>query len=149
PSPSAPKPRQFAGEPSDQSRQQGNGIPCDDPARSSFNADSIVDTVREPLLVLTADLRVRKANPSFYRTFKVTPEETVGQLIYDLGNQQWDIPWLRKLLEEVLPKDSAFDDFEVEHVFPTIGRKYMLLNARRICRQDNQTEFILLAIEDT
>ena len=114
-----------------------------------FNADSIVDTVREPLLVLSADLRVRKANPSFYRTFKVTPEETVGQLIYDLGNQQWDIPWLRKLLEEVLPKDSAFDDFEVDHVFPTIGRKFMLLNARRICRKDNQTEFILLAIEDT
>ncbi len=149
PSPSAPKPRQFAGEPSDQSRQPGNGIPCDDPPRSSFNADSIVDTVREPLLVLTADLRVRKANPSFYRTFKVTPEETVGQLVYDLGNQQWDIPWLRKLLEEVLPKDTAFDDFEVEHVFPVIGRKFMLLNARRICRPDNQTELILLAIEDT
>jgi len=114
-----------------------------------FNADSIVDTVREPLLVLSADLRVRKANASFYRTFKVTPKETVGQLIYDLGNQQWDIPWLRKLLEEVLPKDTAFDDFEVEHTFPSIGRKFMLLNARRICREDNQTEFILLAIEDT
>jgi PAS domain S-box-containing protein len=115
----------------------------------SISADSIVDTVREPLLVLSADLRVRKANRSFYRTFKVTLEETVGRLIYDLGNQQWDIPWLRKLLEEVLPQDSAFDDFEVEHVFPAIGRKFMLLNARRICRQDNQTEFILLAIEDT
>ena len=115
----------------------------------SFSADSIVDTVREPMLVLNADLRVRKANRSFYRTFRVTPEETVGRLVYDLGNQQWDIPWLRKLLEEVLPKDSAFDDFEVEHVFPTIGRKYMLLNARRICRKENQTEFILLAIEDT
>lgn len=114
-----------------------------------FNADSIVDTVREPLLVLSADLRVRKANRSFYRTFKVTPEETVGKLIYDLGNQQWDIPWLRKLLEEVLAQDTAFDDFEVDHVFPAIGRKLMLLNARRICRQDNQTEFILLAIEDT
>ncbi len=114
-----------------------------------FNADSIVDTVREPLLVLSADLRVRKANPSFYRMFKVTPEETMGQLIYDLGNQQWDIPWLRKLLEEVLPKDTEFNDFEVDHVFPAIGRKFMLLNARRICRKDNQTEFILLAIEDT
>src|SRR6476620_6607498 len=114
-----------------------------------FNADSIVDTVREPLLVLSADLRVRKANPSFYRTFKVTPEETVGQLIYDLGNQQWDIHWLRKLLEEVLPQDTAFDDFEVEHVFPAIGRKYMLINARRIRGKDDQTEFILLAIEDT
>lgn len=114
-----------------------------------FSADSIMDTVREPLLVLSADLRVQKANRSFYRTFRVTPEETVGQLIYDLGNQQWDIPWLRKLLEEVLPKDSAFVDFEVDHVFPAIGRKFMLLNARRICGTDSQTEFILLAIEDT
>ena len=115
----------------------------------SFSADSIVDTVREPMLVLSADLRVRRANRSFYRTFRVTPEETVGRLVYDLGNQQWDIPWLRKLLEEVLPQDTAFDDFEVEHDFPAIGRKYMLLNARRICGKDNQTEFILLAIEDT
>lgn len=113
-----------------------------------FNADSIVDTVREPLLVLSADLRVRKANNSFYGTFKVTAEETLGKLIYDLGNQQWDIPWLRKLLEEVLPEDTTFDGYEVEHTFPVIGRKFMLLNARRICRQDNQTEFILLAIED-
>ncbi len=115
----------------------------------SFSADAIVDTVREPMLVLNGDLRVRRANRSFYRTFKVTPEETVDRLVYDLGNQQWDIPWLRKLLEEVLPQDTAFDDFEVEHVFPDIGRKYMLLNARRICGQNNQTEFILLAIEDT
>jgi len=115
----------------------------------SISADSIVDTVREPMLVLNADLRVRRANRSFYRTFRVTPEETVDRLVYDLGNQQWDIPWLRKLLEEVLPQDTAFDDFEVEHAFPDIGRKYMLLNARRICGKDNQTEFILLAIEDT
>ena len=115
----------------------------------SFSAESIVDTVREPMLVLSADLRVRRANRSFYRTFRVTPEDTVDRLVYDLGNQQWDIPWLRKLLEEVLPQDTAFDDFEVEHVFPAIGRKYMLLNARRICGKDNQTEFILLAIEDT
>jgi hypothetical protein len=70
----------------------------------------------------------------------------VGTIV---GNQQWDITWLRKLLEEVLPQDTAFDVFEVEHVFPAIGRKFMLLNARRICRKDNQTEFILLAIEDT
>lgn len=114
----------------------------------AFNADGIVDTVREPLLVLGADLRVRKANRSFFRTFKVSPEETVGQRIYDLGNQQWDIPLLRKLLEEVLPENAAFDDFEVDHVFPAIGRKNMLLNARRVCRADNTTESILLAIED-
>jgi len=119
------------------------------PQPLSLSADAIVDTVREPMLVLNADLRVRRANRSFYRTFRVTPEETVGRLVYDLGNQQWDIPWLRKLLEEVLPKDTAFDDFEVEHDFPDIGKKFMLLNARRICGKDNQTEFILLAIEDT
>src|SRR3954451_7818403 len=115
----------------------------------SFSADSIVDTVREPMLVLSADLRVRRANRSFYRTFRVTPGETVDRLVYDLGNQQWDIPWLRKLLEEVLPKDTAFDDFEVDHVFQAIGRKYMLLTARRIFQEGSHSEFILLAIEDT
>lgn len=114
----------------------------------AFSADSMVDTMREPLLVLSADLRVRKANRSFFRTFKVSPEETLGKLIYDLGNQQWDIPLLRKLLEEVLPESATFDDFEVDHVFPAIGHKYMLLNARRISHADNATESILLAIED-
>ena len=114
----------------------------------AFSADSMVDTMREPLLVLSADLRVRKANRSFFRTFKVSPEETLGKLIYDLGNQQWDIPVLRKLLEEVLPGSATFDDFEVDHVFPDIGRKCMLLNARRISHADNATESILLAIED-
>ncbi len=113
-----------------------------------LSADSIVDTVREPLLVLGTDLRVRMANRSFFRTFQVSREETVGQLVYDLGNQQWDIPSLRKLLEEVVPANTAFDDFEVDHVFPTIGRKRMLLNARRIIHEDNTTESILLAIED-
>lgn len=113
-----------------------------------LSADSIVDTVREPMLVLSADLRVKKANRSFCRKFRVTPAETVDQLVYELGNGQWDIPGLRKLLEEVLPRDATFDDYEVEHTFPDIGRKYMLLNARRIYRQDNDSEFILLAIED-
>ncbi len=113
-----------------------------------FSADSIVDTVREPLLVLSADLRVRKANRAFFRTFQVSPEETVGNLVYDLGNQQWDLPPLRKLLEEILLANTVFDDFEVDHVFPGIGRKSMLLNARRISHPDNSTESILLAIED-
>jgi len=113
-----------------------------------FSPDGILDTVREPLLVLGADLRVRKANRSFFRTFRVSPEETVGQLIYHLGNQQWDIPALRKLLEEILPDNTTFDDFEVDHVFPSIGHKYMLLNARRVSGAGNTTESILLAIED-
>lgn len=114
----------------------------------TFSADSIVDTVREPLLVLGADLKVWRANRSFYRTFAVTPEETIDRLVYDLGNGQWDIPRLRSLLEEILPQNTSFNDFEVTHEFPSIGRKVMLLNARRLYRQPNGTEFILLAFED-
>ena len=111
-------------------------------------AESIVATVREPLLVLDADLKVVSANRSFYQTFKVSPEEAQGQLLYDLGNRQWGIPKLRELLEEVLPKNTSFNDFEVEHDFETIGRRIMLLNARRIYREANKTQMILLAIED-
>ena len=93
-------------------------------------AESIVNTVREPLIVLDQDLRVVTASRSLYEVFKVKPEETVGQLIYDLGNKQWDIPKLRELLEDILPKKATFDDYEVEHNFATIGRRTMLLNAR-------------------
>ena len=113
-----------------------------------FTADSIVDTVREPLLVLSADLVVRRANRSFYRTFAVTPEKTIDRLVYDLGDGQWDIPELRSLLEEVLPQNTSFDGFEVTHDFPAIGRRVMLLNARRLYREPNNTQFVLLAIED-
>ena len=111
-------------------------------------AESIVDTVREGLLVLDADLRVISANRSFYETFKVKPGETEGQLLYDLGNRQWDIPKLRELLEEILPTDTTFDSFEVEHEFKIIGRRVMHLNARRIYREIDETHLILLAIED-
>ena len=111
-------------------------------------AESIVETVREPLLVLDADLKIISANRNFYRTFKVTPAETIGTFIYDLGNKQWDIPKLRELLEEVLPEKEAFDDFEVEHNFQDIGHKIMLLNARQIYRKDIGSKMILLAIED-
>ena len=111
-------------------------------------AQSIVETVREPLLVLDGDLRVKTANRSFYRTFHVTPEETENRVLYDLGNRQWNIPRLRTLLEEILPQNTAFDGFEVAHDFPAIGPKVMLLNARRIYREGNHTELILLAIED-
>ena len=107
---------------------------------------SIVDTVREPLLVLDGRLRVQSANRSFYRTFQVSPPDTEGRLLYDLGNGQWDIPCLRTQLEEVLPQNTAFEDFEVEHDFQSIGRKVMLLNARRL-RQEG-SELILLALED-
>jgi len=111
-------------------------------------AESIVETVREPLLVLDADLKIISANRNFYKTFKVIPGETLGSFIYDLGNKQWDIPILRKMLEEVLPEKEAFDDFEVTHDFQDIGHKIMLLNARRIYRKDIGAKMILLAIED-
>jgi PAS domain S-box-containing protein len=113
-----------------------------------ITADDILDTVREPLLVLDADLRVRRANRSFYKTFQVTQEDTDGRLVYNLGNRQWDIPALRRLLEEILPQNTTFDDFEVVQNFESIGRKVMLLNARRVYRESNHSESILLAIED-
>jgi len=111
-------------------------------------AESIIDTVREPLIVLDQDLRVVTASRSFYEVFKVNPKETLGQLIYDLGNKQWDIPKLRELLETILPKKTTFDNYEVEHDFATIGRRVMLLNARQIHRVLGKRKVILLAIED-
>ncbi|MBN1842639.1 MAG: PAS domain-containing protein [Deltaproteobacteria bacterium] len=111
-------------------------------------AQTIVDTVREPLVVLDVDLRVISASRSFYEIFQATPEETNGRLFYDLGNREWDIPKLRELLEQILPKSSVFDDFEVEHDFETIGRRAMLLNARQMCIEAKETQFILLALED-
>jgi len=115
---------------------------------ASQYAENIVETVREPLLVLDENLKIISANRNFYRTFKVTPGETIGSFIYDLGNKQWDIPKLREQLEEVLPKQEAFDDFEVAHNFHDIGHKIMLLNARRIYQKDIGVKRILLAIED-
>ena len=111
-------------------------------------AESIVETVRKPLLVLDADLKIISANRNFYRTFKVTPGETIGSFIYDLGNKQWDIPKLRELLETILPQKATFDDYEVEHDFADIGRRVMLLNARQIQRVWGKERIILLAIED-
>jgi diguanylate cyclase (GGDEF)-like protein/PAS domain S-box-containing protein len=111
-------------------------------------AESIIDTVREPLIVLDQGLRVVSVSRSFYGVFKVKPEETVGQLIYDLGNKHWDIPKLRELPETILPQKTFFDNYEVEHDFATIGRRIMLLNARQIERGIGRAQIILLAIED-
>jgi len=111
-------------------------------------AESIVDTVREPLLVLDGDLRVRSANQSFYATFHVSQEDTVGQLLYDLGNRQWDLPKLRTLLGEVLSHQRGLDDFELEAHFESIGPRIMQLNARAIERGGDRPDLILLAIED-
>ena len=109
---------------------------------------SIINTVREPLIILYEDLTVALANRSFYQVFKVKPEETGGKPIYDLGNRQWDIPKLRELLEEILPKTTSFDNLEVEHDFPDIGKRIMLLNACRIYLEANRTKLIILTIED-
>jgi len=111
-------------------------------------AKSIINTVRTPLIILYEDLNVALANLSFYQVFKVKPGETEGQLVYDLGGRQWDIPKLRELLEDILPKTTSFDDFEVEHDFPDIGRRVMLLNACRIYLETNRTKLIILTIED-
>ncbi len=110
-------------------------------------AQNIVDTVREPLLILDATLRVQSANRAFYQTFHVSSAETEGRLIYELGNGQWDIPDLRTLLEDIVPKSSVFDDFELDHTFPVIGRRVMLLNARKL-QAGHHGELLVLAMED-
>lgn len=109
---------------------------------------SIIDTVREALVVLDNDLRVVSASKSFYRQFQVTPGQTEGRLIYELGNHQWDIPKLRQLLVSIIPSQTTIEDFEVRHRFQSIGEKVMLLNARRITQENNIPAMILLAIED-
>jgi len=111
-------------------------------------ADAIINTVREPLIVLDGDFKVVSVSRSFCQTFKVKAEESEGRFIYDLGNRQWDIPELRSLLEDIIPKSANFDNFEVEHNFPAIGRRIMALNARRIPRPPAKPRVILLAIED-
>lgn len=110
-------------------------------------AVDIVDAVREPLLLLDTALRVRFANRAFYRTFRVSREETENRLIYELGNGQWDIPDLRTLLEDVVPKEFELDDFELNHIFPIIGRRVMLLNARKV-RAGQHGELLVVAMED-
>ncbi|MEJ2718784.1 MAG: PAS domain-containing protein, partial [Deltaproteobacteria bacterium] len=102
----------------------------------------------EPLVVLDESIRVVSANRSFYKTFAVTKEETEGRLLYELGNRQWDIPELRRLLNQVLPEKEEVEDFKVEHEFERIGKRVMLLNARRLQREGGKGQMILLAMED-
>ncbi len=117
-------------------------------AKALVYADDIIATLREPFLVLDRDLRVKTANHSFYDSFLVSKEETENRLVFDLGDGQWDIPSLRKLLDEVLSRNQSVRDFEVEHTFPTLGRKTMLLNARSFPPDSKHPELILLAVED-
>jgi len=111
-------------------------------------AQAIVETVREPLVVLDAELRVKSANRSFYRTFALSPLETQGLSVFAAGRGQWDNPRLRALLEEILPRETELHDFEVEHVFPGFGHRKLLFNARRIMREDGAPQMILLAISE-
>ncbi|KAF5055588.1 Chemotaxis response regulator protein-glutamate methylesterase [anaerobic digester metagenome] len=111
-------------------------------------ADSVVQTVREPLLVLDSKMKVVSANRSFYQTFKVTPENTIGKNLYIMGDRQWDITSLRNLLEDILPKKADLKDFVVEDDFPNIGHKKIILNARQIYQKGKGTSMILLAMED-
>ena len=108
---------------------------------------NIVDTVASPFLSSTPPCECGSANRAFYQTFHVTSEETENRLIYELGNGQWDIPALRTLLEDVVPKSSVFNDFELEHTFPVIGRRVMLLNARKL-QAGRHGELLVLAMED-
>jgi two-component system, chemotaxis family, CheB/CheR fusion protein len=111
-------------------------------------AEAILRTARDPLVVLRADLKVDSANEAFYKTFKVTPDVTEGRWVYDLGNRQWDIPRLRQLLEEIIPHNSFFNDYEATHEFQAIGKRTMLVNARRLDKPEGGPERILLGIED-
>jgi two-component system CheB/CheR fusion protein len=111
-------------------------------------AESIVETVRQPLVILNGELRVKGANASFYEMFQASPADTENQLIYDIGNKQWNIPKLRKLLYEVLPLGTKFWDFEVQHDFPGRGTRTLLINARKLHQHGQQEPLILMAIED-
>jgi hypothetical protein len=111
-------------------------------------AQGIVDTVREPLLVLDAGLCVLAASRSFFEVFRVGRDETLGRHLYELGDRQWDVPDLRRLLEEVIPRSAAVEGYEVEHDFPRLGRRSMRLDARKLFHPDNTGATLLLAIED-
>jgi two-component sensor histidine kinase len=125
---------------------EANAMPGAEQRRSLEEA--IVDTVREPLIVLDDALRVLVASRSFYRAFEVTRQETEGRPLYELGDGQWNIPALHKLLEDIIPHHTTIEEFEVEKDFPTIGRRTMLLNARTVFYEGNNSTSLLVAIED-
>jgi two-component system CheB/CheR fusion protein len=116
--------------------------------RARDYAESIVATVREPLLVLDADLCVQTASQAFYQAFQVTAGETEKRFLYDLGDGQWDLPELRRLLEEMPAEGSGLVGYEVDREFARIGRRTLLLNARRLFQEDGRSALTLLALED-
>ena len=120
----------------------------ENPADAQTLAQAIVNTIVEPFLVLDPQLRVLAASRSFYQTFKVDPDHTMGELLYDLGDGHWDIPALRLLLETIIPQKTAMEGFEVEADFPNVGRRSMLLNARKVIYETSGSATILLAFHD-
>ena len=108
----------------------------------------LVETIREGLLVLEPDLTIRFANRAFCDTFSVAPDQTVGRKLYELGNEEWDIPKLRIALDTIISGERTFEGFEVDQFFPSIGQRVMCLNARKVYRPGNKIQLILLAIED-
>src|SRR6202163_5168387 len=108
----------------------------------------MVDTAREPVLVLDKELRVIAPSRSFYSAFRVSPEDTKGRLLYALGDGQWDIPKLRVLLDKIIPEQGTMEDYEVEHEFPALGTRTMLLNARQVFYEGGAGATILLGMED-
>ena len=133
--------------------------PVKKPSVASLDADllwrvawtyirTVIDTAHEPFLILDEKLRVLSANRTFYRFFRVTKKNTEGRLVYELGEGQWNISSLRKLLEKIVPKNTFFVGYEVDHDFPVIGRKILLLNARRVYAAQGKPPIILLAMED-
>lgn len=123
------------------------GVAGDVPAAQQLLLD-IIDTVREPLIVLDHEFRVTQANRSFFRTFLVEPKDTIGTVVFELGDGQWDIPAIRELLREKLAVEPEINDFDVDNVFPGIGRKIMQINARRVTQVPGLPRLILVAIED-
>jgi signal transduction histidine kinase len=123
------------------------GVASEVPAAQRLLLD-IIDTVREPLLVLDAEFRVTQANRAFFRTFRVEPQDTIGHVLFALGDGQWDIPPLRTLLRDKLSAEPQLQDFDFDHVFPGIGRRIMLLNARLVSHGPNEPRVVLLAMED-
>lgn len=116
--------------------------------RAQLMAENIVDTVREPLVILNEDLTVHSVNQSFYRFFQTNPEDTIGRPLYEIEHGYLNIPALQTLIERILPEKNPFEDFEITHDFPRIGQKTLLLNARRLDKQEGRPEYILLAMED-
>jgi PAS domain S-box-containing protein len=112
-----------------------------------IRAESIIETVREPLIILNKELIVITANPAFYRLFNLKEADVEGKILYIVNNKQWDIPSLRVLLERILPQNTQFNDYEIEHEFKT-GKRLLLLNARVIHQREGRQDLILLAMED-